>query len=637
MLRILAPLVLLVGVLVWAVASDRPAPRADFTFVNTGDVNTLDLQKMSWMQDLRVARFLFEGLVRSDTFSWGMDPEPAVAERWEVSDDRRTYTFHLRADARWSNGEPVTAGDFFYTWRRGMLPDIGSDYVNFFWLVEGAEDFYNWRVEELDRLAAGTSAYEDGAALWEATVRRFEETVGIEAPDDRTFRVTLTRPVPYFLDVAAFAVLYPVYPPLVEEYTRLDRKTGRLDSQPGWTKPGVLVSNGPFVLTQWRFKRDMRFEKNEHYWDAANVAIDSVAAPSITDPNAAVLAYESGAVDWVSDVMVAYRSELHREKTAFYAEHAEAVARMRAEGLDPIAIDAALPPDPRAHFHTFPVFGTYFWNFNCLPTLPDGRENPLADARVRRALALVIDKRAVAEQIRRMGEPPARTLIPPGSIGGYESPAGLPCISDMETEEEKAALIARARGLLSEAGWEDPSRMPVIELLFNKDSGHDLIAQSIARDWTTHLGVPTRLAQKEVKVYRNDLKSQNYMTSRAGWYGDFGDPVTFLDISRTGDGNNDRGFSDPAYDALLAQAADEPDPAARMALLAEAERLLVEEAVPMVPIFHYGHAMMFDPHRVTGLSSHPRQKERVGEVDILGDGKGADRLKVLPPRPERYR
>src|SRR5690606_33368912 len=152
--------------------------------------------------------------------------------------------------------------------------------------------------------------------------------------------------------------------------------------------------------------------------------------------------YESGAVDWVSDVMVAYRSELNREKTAFYAEHAEAVARMRAEGLDPIAIDAALPPDARAHFHTFPVFGSYFRNLNRLATLPDWRENPLDDARVRRALALVIDKRAVAEQIRRMGEPPARTLIPPGSIGGYESPAGLPCISDMETEEEKAALIA---------------------------------------------------------------------------------------------------------------------------------------------------------------------------------------------------
>jgi oligopeptide transport system substrate-binding protein len=372
-------------------------------------------------------------------------------------------------------------------------------------------------------------------------------------------------------------------------------------------------------------QRDMRMEKSPHYWDRANIAIDSIDIPSINDPNAGVLAYETGAIDWISDVTAPYRGEMVAQKLEFLAEHADEVERLRAQGYDQFSIDRMLPPDPRAHTHAVSSFGTYFYNFNCKPFLPDGQPNPFSDARVRRAFAMCIDKRTIADQVRRLGEPTAGTLIPPGSIGGYTSPKGLPNIGDAKDASEQRAIIDRAKALLQEADY--PSDF-VVTLSFNKDSGHDLIAQTIAKSWQKHLGVQTRLDQKELKIFREELKDKRYVTARAGWFGDYGDPTTFLDINQSDDGNNDRAYSNPVYDDLLRQASIESNPEKRMAMLSEAERILVDEDVPLVPIFHYATIYMFDPHKITGLSTHPRTKQNAFLIDVLGDGKGPEQ-----PRP----
>jgi oligopeptide transport system substrate-binding protein len=632
--KILLTFVVLVALVGATIVADRPDPPADFTFINRGDVNTLDPQRMSWMQDLLVARMIYEGLVRNDV----LDPEfgvvPGVAERWEISEDQRTYTFHLRDNAQWSNGSPVTAGDFVYSWRRAMLPDLVADYFAFFMLIDGAEAFYNWRLAELDKLAAGESAYADGIELWDATLAKFDELVALKALDDRTLEMRLVRPIPYWLDLCSFAVLYPVYPPLVKQYERPDPGTGRLDRRGGWTKPPELVTNGPYELTRFRFKRDMRFEKSERYWDRDNIDIETISIPSVNDPNSQILAYQTGAAQLVADVAAGYRGDMVADKLAFYAEHREEYERLKAAGYDQFTIDRMLPPDPRAHTHAVPTFGTYFWNFNCLPELPDGRANPFADARVRRAFSLVVDKKSIADEIRRLGEPVARTLVPPNSIAGYEPPAGLPDIGSAGSRAEREAIVDRARGLLAEAGYADPAEFPVtVELLFNKDSGHDLVAQVFARNWQEHLGVQVTLAQKELKVYRNDLKDANYMVSRAGWYGDYADPTTFLDLSKTGDGNNDRKFSHAPFDALLEQAAKEIDAAKRLAILQEAERMIVEEQLPVFPIFHYNTIMMFDPHLITGVSTHPRNDQRVASFEVVGDGVGRDEYKPMRMGP----
>lgn len=630
MYRLLVPIVLLLCLIGVSVLSDKPTPRADLVFINSSDVNTLDPQRMSWMHDLRTARLIYEGLVRNDVLSYDFDIEPAVAESWTISDDAKTYTFTIRDNAKWSNGDPVTSKDFRYSWRRAMLPDLVSDYAAMFMNIKGAQEFYDWRTEQLDAFSdrdfeSPADRQRQAYALWDETKSKFDEIVGMQAPDPRTLIIELEKPVPYFLELCGFGVFAPVYEPLVSQYERPDAQTARLIRRPGWTRGGVLISNGPFTLERWRMKRDMRLEKNSHYWDGDNIAIDSIDIPSINDPNAGVLAYQTGAVDWIADVTASYRGEMVAQKIQYLREHQEQVEQLRADGFDQFSIDRQLPQDPRAHTHAVSSFGTYFYNFNCKSYLPDGQPNPFADARVRRAFAMCIDKRAVADQVRRLGEPTARTLIPPGSIGGYTSPNGLPNIGDAQDSAQRDEIIARAQSLLTDAGFPEDF---VVTLSFNKDAGHDLIAQTIAKSWQKHLGVQTRLDQKEIKIFREELKDKQYMTARAGWFGDYGDPTTFLDINYSTDGNNDRAYNNPIYDDLLDRASVEFDPEKRMALLSEAERILIEEDVPLVPIFHYATIYMFDPHKITGLSTHPRTKQNAFLIDVLGDGKGPD-----VPRP----
>ena len=633
MSRMLIPVAVLVALVALSVFGDRPEPRADLTFINSSEVNTLDPQRMSWMHDLRTARLLFEGLVKNDVLSDNFDIVPGVAESWELSENARTYTFHLRHDAKWTNGADVTAQDFVFSWRRALLPDLVSDYVAMFLNIEGAQSFYDWRQAQLDGFtdrdfASETEQREAAFALWEETKARFDSMVGLKAVDEHTLVVTLERPVPYFLELCAFAVFSPVYEPLVAQYERPDPVTARLVRRPGWTKGGVLISNGPFELTGWRFKRDMRMEQNPHYWDRESIAIRTISIPSITDPNAGVLAYQTGSIDWIADVTSPYRGDMVAQKLAFLDEHKERVAELEALGYDQFSITRQLPDDARAHTHAVSSFGTYFYNFNCKPRLPDGRENPFADARVRRAFAMCIDKPGIAMEIRRLGEPSAHTLIPPGSIGGYTSPKGLPNIGDAASDEERSAIITRAKALLAEADFPDDF---VVELAFNKDAGHDLIGQAIAKSWQKALGVQTSLSQKEIKIFREDLKNKQYMTARAGWFGDYGDPTTFLDISHSKDGNNDRAYNNPVFDKLLEDAANEIDPAKRLAMLSEAERIIMEEDLPLVPIFHYATIYMFDAKKLTGLSTHPRTKQNAFLIDMLGDGVGPDRPRPMNP------
>ena len=617
MIRLLAPLGLLLLTIGVVVVSDRPHPRADFTFINRGDVATLDLQKMSWMQDFRVARALYEGLVKSDPFSTNFDVIPGVAEKWEVSEDKRTYTFHLRSDARWSNGQPVRAADFVYAWRRGLMPDTACDYAAQFQLIKGGKDFYDWREKATADFKPGPSSADD---LWKQTQGKFDELVGAKAVDDRTLRVELERPTPYFLELCTMPVFAPVYPPLVSQYEKPDPATGRLDIQSGWTKPPVCVGNGPFMLTDWRFKQYLRLEKNPYFWGRDRINIDTMDIPSNEDPNGSVLAFNSGAVDWVSDVTPPYRRNMLEAKQRFYAEHQAEYDALVAQGLDPIEIDRRLPPDPRKSIQAYDAFGTYFYNFNCEPRLQDGRDNPFHDPRVRRAFAMAIDRKRIAGEIRGIGEHEAATLVPPGSIPGYRSPRGVPYDP------------AAARALLAEAGYPGGKGFITVELLFNRDGGHDVIAQAMAKDFQENLGVNVMLAQKEVKVFRNDVRRHNFMLSRGSWFGDYGDPTTFLDINKTDDGNNDRKYSNPVYDALLDRAANEADPAKRLDLLAQAEAIIVDQDLPVIPIFQYRDIYLFNPDKVSGISSHMRQEQNIWQVDMLGDGKGTEKPLALPPR-----
>ncbi len=614
MLKVIAPILLLAALLMAAIASDGGGGRAALTIVERDEVRTLDPGKMTWTQDIRVARAVYEGLVRADLSTNDQRLAPAAAKAMPtVSPDGLVYTFQIRANAKWSNGDTLRASDFVYAWRRMMLPDIGADYVQMFMAIRGAKAFFSERAQDLRQFAADRSIADRGEGaqrLWATAMARFESSVGLRAVDDRTLRVELAEPLPYFLDYLAFVSFFPLHERTVSVYESLDAATGQRQWASDWCRPPAIVGNGPMKLVRWRFKRDMRLERNEQYWDPALLQSESIDIRTIADANAMVNAFRVGDVDWTTDVQVPYRADMLLAKAEFQAGYAAEVAAMESRGLDQIAVDRELPEDPRSAIHAFPSFGTYFLNMYCGPLLSSGRPNPLADVRVRRALALSVDKQEIVKEIRRNGERVAGGLVPPGSIAGYAPPAGL----GFDPE--------RARRELADAGFAGGKGLPPIEYLFARDGGHELIAQSLQRNWLRELGVQIELVQVEGRVFGDRVKTGKYMMSRASWFGDYGDPTTFLDISHSQNNNNDRRFVNEKYDSMLLAASRERDSARRLGLLGEAERFVIEDQAPIIPLFHFTQVYLFDAHRLEGLSADVRQEQHLFRLRVTAGGKG---------------
>jgi len=492
-------------------------PEADLVWTAVGEVTTLDPARMTALQDGRVADALFEGLAVLDPRS--LEPRPGVAERWDVSDDGRTYTFHLRADARWSDGRSVTAEDFAYAWRRALDPETAAEYAYMLFPIRGAKAYY--------KAAAKARNEEQKAALG--------SEVGIRVEGPRRLVVELERPTAYFLDLVAFSTYLPVRRDVVESWG--DR----------WTFPPHLISNGAYRLTQWRFQSRMRWEKNPYYWNAGTVALERIEVRVFEEPNTALVAYETGEIDLTTSVPALAKTPL--------------LEASRAGRRRDVLNSANL--------------GTYFYRFNCT-------KGVLADARVRRALALALDRREIVDRASRGGEAPATVLVPPG-MAGYESPAGL------------AESVEEARRLLAEAGYAGGEGLPEFALLVNKGGeAHVAIAEMVQQQWRDRLGVRTRIEQVEWKVFLDRVHALDYEIARAGWYGDYVDPNTFLDMFVTGGGNNDTGWSNGQYDALIARAASETDAAARARTLAEAEAILLAET-PIVPIYFYTTVILVRP------------------------------------------
>lgn len=635
---------LLVAMLTALARLDDSTSRADLVYVNRGDVFTLDPQRMSYLKDFRMAYALYEGLVRWDNTDFTI--QPAASELPDISADRLTYTFHIKPEAKWSNGDPVTSHDFLYAWKRLLFPDTAADYSNLFFIIDGASEFWAWRNEQLAEFAQEPSAGR-ATQLWNLAQAHFERSVGIRALDDHTLEIRLRQPTAYFLDLVCFAPSSPVHRPSVEgwpesiasdpryqergwigvELPSLDRcrwaglnpESGRFEQKHQWARPGRLVSNGPYILAEWRFQRDMRLVKNPYFHTPEIVKSDSILALTIADTNTSTLAFATGRLDWLTDVNAEYQADMLQQKLAYEQRYANELAEMSIKGRSMDDMLGALPPPEegeRRDIHIFPAFGTDFFSFNCRPFLTDGRSNPFSLPAVRRAFALCVNKQTIVEQVTRLNEPVVTTLIPPDSIPGYNNPAGLGYDPN------------RGRQELESIGWKDRNSdglienengelFPIIDLLWTTNtSRYKWISLELKAQWEQALGVRVELRGVDTRFYKEDLKQGNFMIARGRWYGDYGDPTTFLNLCRSTDGNNDRGYENEYVDAMLDAAALELDPARRMKILEDCERFLFTEEMPLIPICQLVQVYMYEPGRVKGLTQHPRLVQYLWQIEV---------------------
>ncbi len=504
--RLLLALCLALGA-VLALPACRPrqtaveAARADQTLLlgNGAEPGDLDPHLATALTEFNIILALGEGLVSIDEASG--QPVPAAAESWEVSEDQLRYTFRLRPDAKWSNGDPLRAADFVFSFERILRPALAAEYAYMLFPLRGAEAFNSGETSDFS-------------------------TVGVSAPDERTLVLELAAPTPYFLGLLANMSWFPVHPPTILKHGKIDERGT------AWTRPGNYVGNGAYELKTWVPNDRVEVVRQpHHYSDAARGGRRVVFFPTDNVP-ADEAAFRAG------------------QRHATYELLPDRIATYRREAPELLRID--------------PQLETVYLRFNTTRA-------PLSDPRVRRALALALDREAITASVLQGSRVPAHHYTPPGA-GGYEARARQP------------HDLAAARALLADAGFPEGKNFPRLELLINTDDVTRRIMEAVQAMWRRELGVDVNLVSQDFRVYLDAMKGLDYDVARARWVGDYDDPNTFLDMFVSGGGNNQTGWSSPEYDALIAAAAKTADGAARLELFQKAEAHLLEQA-PIAPLF----------------------------------------------------
>jgi oligopeptide transport system substrate-binding protein len=469
----------------------------------------LDPHVVTGIPEFHIITALLEGLVSEDPKT--IEPVPGAAESWTISEDRKTYVFTMREGAKWSNGDPITAHDFVYSWRRLVTPGLASEYAYQLFYLENAEKYYKGEIDDFN-------------------------DVGVKAIDDRTLEVKLTNPVPFFLSLLYHHSLYPVHRETIEKFGEIGSRVSK------WTLPGNFVGNGPFVLKEWELNKTIVVEKNPHYWDASVVKLDEIHFYSVDNQQTEERMFRSG--------LLHLTSTIPSEKIEVYKEKSPELIK-----LDP-------------------YMGTYFYLLNT-------QRKPFDDPRVRRALAMSIDRIQIVEKITKGGQIPAYALTPPDTMGFSPKPA-IPY--DIEG----------ARKLLAEAGYPDGEGFPTSELVYNTNEGHRKIAVAVQQMWKKALNIDITLVNQDWKVFLDTQRTLNFSIARMSWIGDYPDPNTFMDMWVTDGGNNHTGWSNKAYDDLIAKAAVTVDREERYEYFQQAEKMLVDE-VPIIPVYTYTRDYLIRP------------------------------------------
>ncbi|PIP59333.1 MAG: peptide ABC transporter substrate-binding protein [Verrucomicrobia bacterium CG_4_10_14_3_um_filter_43_23] len=269
---------------------------------NNTDPASLDPQLATTVPESKVLIGLFEGLVTMHPEN--LTPEPGVAESWSVSEDGLTYTFNLRKNAKWSNGDPVTAQDFLFSYQRILTSKLGAPYAYSFYVVKGAEGYHKGSTPDFS-------------------------TVGFKALNPYTFEITLAHPTPYFLALISHSSWYPVHKKTLEKFDGLEKR----DSP--WTRQGNHISNGPFSLTEWSITDKITITKNPHYWDSSTVQLDSISFYSM-DMLTEERSYQTHQLDITDRIPPA-------QIPSYLKEHPEQVYVAPGLGTEYYAVNTAIP------------------------------------------------------------------------------------------------------------------------------------------------------------------------------------------------------------------------------------------------------------------------------------------------------
>jgi oligopeptide transport system substrate-binding protein len=498
---------------------------------NGTEPKTLDMASVDETVGSTILFELYEGLLSSDADASLM---PGVAKSWEISEDGLEYTFHLRDDSRWTTGEVVVAEDFVASLRRYVTPSVVSPNAQFFYPIKNART-----------ILAGDLP---------------PDALGVRALDERTLQVTLEQPTPWLLQMFATRLGYPVYRPALEAHGNK------------FAKPGTLVGNGAYELTEWVVQSHITIERNPNYWNSAAVEVDRVYYYPTEDLSSEFMRYRSGELH--------YTREIPNQQFRWISDNL---------------------PD---HLQSGPYLGVFF-----MPI--DVTEPPFDDVRVRKALSMTVDRRIVAEKITGTSEVPARGLVP-----SYVTDYPRAGYDWMEWPMEKR--LAEARRLYAEAGFSEDNPLR-FTIHYNTSQNNKRIVLALSAMWKQALGAHVSILNQEWKVYLQTRKFRGQWDMiRMGWIAGWDDPYSFLEILISDSDFNDPGFSDPEYDRLLVEGNSTPDSGKRARILAEAERRMLDQ-YPVIPLFYYATNRLVrpeveryrvnivdrDPSRLYGLGMAP--------------------------------
>ncbi len=476
---------------------------------NGTEPREIDPGKAIGVPEARIIDNLFEGLFGNNPVT--LEPEPAQAEKVEKNADATVYTFTMKKGLTWSDGTPLTAEDFKWSWIRVLSPQLASEYAYQLYPIKNAESYNTGKLKDPSKLGLVVSA------------------------DKSQLIVTLEHPVPYFLSLVAFTTYRPVPRHVLE----------KMKGAEDWTQPKNIVSNGPYVLSEWFLNKHMKLVPNSKYQGKAKVKIKEAYIYPVEHQDTEEKMFFSGKLDMTYEVPKMKIPQYEKEKKA--------------------------NPGKYHPYSNSPHLAVYFYRLNI--TKP-----PLNDVKVRKALSLTLDRSMLTEKITQGGEKPAASLSPPG-VGGYNPPQLL-------NTKVESANISEAKKLLAEAGYPDGKGFPPVDIQFNTSEAHKKVATVIQQMWKSALGIRVNLYNKEWKVLQNDELTMNYGISRMGWVGDYNDPNTFLNLFVTNGLNNKTGWSNKSYDKFVAEAGILQDQTQRLDSFAKAEKILLDE-LPIIPVYHY--------------------------------------------------